>query len=100
MIKGLLGRLGLAARIGAAIAAAVIAIQVLVTLVFLTHPPNFQPFYSARWLSGSAVEIIKNAMAGRQSQRAFWEIYRAPNLFPFASTVRRLVAQRATLPGR
>ncbi len=64
MIKGLLGRLGLAARIGAAIAAAVIAIQVLVTLVFLTHPPNFHPFYSARWLSGSAVEIIKNAMAG------------------------------------
>ena len=48
MIKGLLGRLGLAARIGAAIAAAVIAIQVLVTLVFLTHPPNFHPFYSAR----------------------------------------------------
>ena len=64
MIKGLIGRLGLAARIGAAIAAAVIAIQVLVTLVFLTHPPNFHPFYSARWLSGSAVEIIKNAMAG------------------------------------
>jgi signal transduction histidine kinase len=64
VIKGVLGRLGLAARIGAAIAAAVIAIQVLVILVFLMHPPNFQPFYSARWLSGSAVEIIKNAMAG------------------------------------
>jgi signal transduction histidine kinase len=64
VIKGLIGRLGLAARIGAAIAAAVIAIQVLVTLVFLTHPPNFHPFYSARWLSGSAVEIIRNAMAG------------------------------------
>ena len=41
MIKGVLGRLGLAARIGAAIAAAVIAIQVLVILVFLMHPPNF-----------------------------------------------------------
>ena len=64
MIKGLIGRFGLAARIGAAIAAAVIAIQVLVTLVFLMHPPNFRPFYSARWLSGSSVEIIKNAMAG------------------------------------
>jgi hypothetical protein len=64
VINGLIGRLGLAARIGAAIAAAVIAIQVLVTLVFLMHPPNFHPFYSARWLSGSAVEIIKNAMAG------------------------------------
>ena len=63
MIKGLLGRLGLAARIGAAIAAAVIAIQVLVTLVFLTHPPNSHPFYSARWLSGSAVEIIKKTRA-------------------------------------
>ncbi len=64
MIKGLTGRLGLAARIGAAIAAAVVAIQVLVTLVFLTHPPNFHALYSARWLSGAVTEIIKNAMAG------------------------------------
>ena len=56
-------RLGLAARIGAAIVAAVAAIQVLVTLVFVLNPPNFHPFYSARWLSG-AVTIIRNAMSG------------------------------------
>ena len=57
-------RLGLAARIGAAIVAAVAAIQVLVTLVFVLNPPNFHPFYSARWLSGAAVTIIKNATSG------------------------------------
>jgi hypothetical protein len=100
VIKGLIGRFGLATRIGAAIAAAVIAIQVLVTLVFLMHPPNFRPFYSARWLSGSSVEIIKNAMGGRRSRLAFWEICRTPNRFPFASTARRLVVHQATLPGR
>ena len=64
MIKGLIGRFGLAARIGAAILAAVAAIQVLVALVFILNPPNFHPFYSARWLSDAAVTIIRNAMAG------------------------------------
>jgi hypothetical protein len=64
VIRQAFARLGLAARIGAAIAAAVIAIQILVTLVFLMHPPNLHALYSARWLSGAAVEIIKNAMAG------------------------------------
>jgi len=57
-------RLGLAARIGAAIVAAVAAIQVLVTLVFVLNPPNFHPFYSARWLSSAAVKIIKNSTSG------------------------------------
>jgi signal transduction histidine kinase len=57
-------RLGLAARIGAAIVAAVAAIQVLVTLVFVLNPPNFHPFYSARWLSDAAVTIIRNATSG------------------------------------
>ncbi len=57
-------RLGLAARIGAAIFAAVAAIQVLVTLVFVMNPPNFHPFYSARWLSDAAVTIIRNATSG------------------------------------
>jgi signal transduction histidine kinase len=61
VIKGLTGRLGLAARIGAAIFAAVAAIQVLVTLVFVMNPPNFHPFYSARWLSDAAVTIIRNS---------------------------------------
>jgi signal transduction histidine kinase len=64
VIRQALARLGLAARIGAAIVAAVAAIQVLVTLVFVLHPPNFHALYSARWLSGAAVEIIRNAMAG------------------------------------
>ncbi len=59
-----IARLGLAARIGAAILAAVAAIQVLVTLVFVMNPPNFHPFYSARWLSGAVVEIIKNSTSG------------------------------------
>jgi signal transduction histidine kinase len=59
-----MGRLGLAARIGAAIVAAVAAIQVLVTLVFVLNPPNFHPFYSARWLSDAAVTIIGNATSG------------------------------------
>jgi signal transduction histidine kinase len=59
-----MGRLGLAARIGAAIVAAVAAIQVLVTLVFVMNPPNFHPFYSARWLSDAAVTIIRNATSG------------------------------------
>jgi hypothetical protein len=57
-------RLSLAARIGAAIVAAVAAIQVLVTLVFVLNPPNFHPFYSARWLSSAAVKIIKNSTLG------------------------------------
>ena len=64
MIGRAFARLGLAARIGAAIVAAVIAIQVLVTLVFVLNPPSLHPFYSARWLSGAVAEIIKNAMAG------------------------------------
>jgi signal transduction histidine kinase len=55
---------GLAARIGAAIVAAVAAIQVLVALVFVMNPPNFHPFYSARWLSDAAVTIIRNATSG------------------------------------
>ena len=59
-----MGRLGLAARIGAAIVAAVAAIQILVTLVFVLNPPNFHPFYSARWLSGAAVTIIKTTSSG------------------------------------
>ena len=60
MIGRALGRLGLAARIGAAILAAVIAIQALVTLVFLLHPPSLRPLYSARWLSGEVAKILKN----------------------------------------
>ena len=64
MIRQAFARLGLAARIGAAIAAAVIAIQILVTLVFVLHPSEFHPFYSARWLSGALAEIIKNATSG------------------------------------
>jgi signal transduction histidine kinase len=63
-MKQAFARLGLAARIGAAIVAAVAAIQVLVTLVFVMNPPNFHPFYSARWLSAAAVEIIKNSRSG------------------------------------
>ena len=76
MIKGLIGRLGLAARIGAAIAAAVIAIQVLVTLVFLMHPPNwFYPFYKralAQRLGGRNHQECDGG--GRQSHLAFWQI--------------------------
>ena len=64
MIGRAFARLGLAARIGAAIVAAVIAIQVLVTLVFVLNPPSLRPFYSARWLSSAVAEIIKNTMAG------------------------------------
>jgi signal transduction histidine kinase len=56
-----IARLGLATRIGVAIVAAVAAIQALVTLVFLLNPPSFHAFYSARWLSGAVVHIIKNA---------------------------------------
>ena len=59
-----IARLGLAARIGVAIAAAVAAIQVLVTLVFVLNPPSFHPFYSARWLSSAAVTIIRNSTSG------------------------------------
>ena len=61
-------RLGLAARIGVAVVAAVAAIQVLVTLVFVMNPPNFHPFYSARWLSSAAVKIIKNSTSGETEQ--------------------------------
>src|SRR5208337_2061422 len=57
-------RLGLAARIGVAIVAAVVAIQALVTLVFVMNPPSLHPFYSARWLSGAVAAIAKNAMSG------------------------------------
>jgi signal transduction histidine kinase len=64
VIKGLIARLGLAARIGAAMAAAVIAIQILVTLVFVLNPTSFHPFYSARWLSGAVVEIIRTSVSG------------------------------------
>ncbi len=64
MISGALARNGLAARIGLAIVAAVAAIQVLVTLVFVLNPLTFPPLYSARWLSGAVVEIIRNAMSG------------------------------------
>lgn len=59
-----LARLGLATRIGAAITAAVVAIQILVTLVFVLHPPNLRPFYSARWLSGAVADIIRNSTSG------------------------------------
>jgi signal transduction histidine kinase len=62
VISRAFARLGLAARIGAAIVAAVIAIQVLVTLVFVLNSPSLHPFYSARWLSAEVAEIIKNAM--------------------------------------
>jgi signal transduction histidine kinase len=64
VIKQAFARLGLAGRIGAAIFAAVAAIQVLVTLVFVLNPPNFHPFYSARWLSNAAVTIIKTTSSG------------------------------------
>jgi signal transduction histidine kinase len=64
VIRQATARLGLAARIGAAIAAAVIAIQILVTLVFVLNPPEFHPFSSARWLSGALAEIIKNSKSG------------------------------------
>ena len=64
MISRAFSRFGLAERIGAAIVVAVIAIQVLVTLVFVLNPPSLHPFYSARWLSGAVAEIIKNTMAG------------------------------------
>jgi signal transduction histidine kinase len=66
MITQRIARLGLAARIGAAIVAAVAAIQVLVALVFVLNPPNFHPFYSARWLSDAAVTVIRNATTGGQ----------------------------------
>jgi signal transduction histidine kinase len=66
MITQRIARLGLAARIGAAIVAAVAAIQVLVALVFVLNPPNFHPFYSARWLSDAAVTVIRNAATGGQ----------------------------------
>ena len=65
MIGRAFARLGLAERIGAAIVVAVIAIQVLVTLVFVLNPPSLHPFYSARWLSGAVAEIIKNTMSGK-----------------------------------
>jgi signal transduction histidine kinase len=68
VINRVLARLGLAARIGVAIAAAVAAIQVLVTLVFVLNPPNLHPFYSARWLSGAVAGIIKTSMTGGPDQ--------------------------------
>jgi signal transduction histidine kinase len=61
VIKRAIARLGLAARIGAAILAAVAAIQVLVALVFVFNPPNFHPFYSARWLSDTVATIIRTS---------------------------------------
>jgi signal transduction histidine kinase len=64
VIRQAIARLGLAGRIGAAILAAVVAIQVLVTLVFVLNPPNFHPFYSARWLSNAAATIIKTTSSG------------------------------------
>ncbi len=99
MIKEAFARLGLAARICAAIVAAVIAIQILVTLVFVLHPPNLHALYSARWLSGAAVEIIKNAMAGaREPASALGNLPNGESL-----TVRfdraPPPARRATLPG-
>ena len=59
-----IARLGLATRIGAAIAVAVAAIQALVTLVFVLNPPNVHAFYSARWLSGVVAEVIRNSASG------------------------------------
>ena len=64
-------RLGLAARIGTAIVAAVVAIQILVTLVFVLRPPTFPPFYSARWLSAVVTDIIRReTTAGADPARA------------------------------
>ena len=64
MISKAFARLGLAARIGVAIFAAVAAIQALVTLVFVLNPPSLHPFYSARWMSGAVAEIVRNAATG------------------------------------
>ena len=84
MISNAFARLGLAARIGVAIGAAVAAIQALVTLVFVLNPPSLHPFYSARWLSGAVAEIIRNAETVERSRRAVWEICRGLNPLPFA----------------
>lgn len=78
MIGRAFARLGLAARIGAAIVAAVIAIQVLVTLVFVLNPPSLHPFYSARWLSGAVAEVIKNTMAGAAPSALVWSVRHRP----------------------
>jgi signal transduction histidine kinase len=81
VIRQAIGRLGLAARIGAAIVAAVAAIQILVTLVFVLNPPNFHSFYSARWLSSAAVTIIRNATLGEaQLTSALGDLVNAESL--------------------
>lgn len=95
-----LARLGLAARIGAAIVAAVAAIQVLVTLVFVLNPPNFHPFYSARWLSSAAVNIIKNSTSGETELTTALGICRTPNFSPFGSSMRRPLSGMENLRGR
>ena len=68
MIGGALARPGLAARIGVAIVLAVAAIQILVTLVFVLNQSSFPPLYSARWLSGAVVEIVRHAKSGQATQ--------------------------------
>ena len=68
MIGRAFSRLGLTARIGIAIVAAIAAIQVFVTLVLVLSPSRFPPFYSASWLSEAVVQIVRDASPGVASQ--------------------------------
>ena len=70
MICRAFSRLGLTARIGIAIVAAIAAIQIFVTLVLVLSPSRFPPFYSARWLSDTVVQIIQDASPGAGAQNA------------------------------
>ncbi len=60
MIPGRLRRIGLAARIGLAIAGAVAAIQLLVAAVFLLRPEPPPPLYGARWVADSVAAAAKS----------------------------------------
>ncbi len=63
MIRAVLGRFGLAARIGLSIAAAVVAIQVLVVAVFMLTPQKLPPLYGAGWLSDAVADLAKPALS-------------------------------------
>jgi hypothetical protein len=63
VIRAVLGRFGLAARIGLSIAATVVAIQVLLVAVFVLTPENTPPLYGAGWLSDAVADLARPALS-------------------------------------
>ena len=71
------------------------------TLVFVLNPPNFHPFYSARWLSGAVAEIIRNAKSGEtEPASGLGDLQNAESLAVRIDRCAASLSVPATLPGR